>query len=385
MNVVYFVHDLNDPAVHRRLEMLSQAGAVVTLLGFRRGAWHAPTVIASQVIDLGTTESGRMVARIRSVLFAALRRRRWEKALHGADMVIARNLECLALAVIGRRGNLMLAYECLDIHRLMLGSGLAGRLLRALEFHLMRRCKTLVVSSPAFVEKYFKTHHKWTPETVLLENRVLASEVPASPTIRIAAGPPWRIGWFGVIRCARSLHLLRDLLLALPGQMEVIIRGRPARDVIPGFDLAVADTPGMSFLGPYDRRYDLSSIYGAVHFTWAMDFYEAGGNSDWLLPNRLYEGGLYEAVALAAASSETGRWLRHRNAGVVLEEPLSRELYTLFSTLDAAAYNSVERRISRTDLVYDATDCRTIFETISGRISDPVQRRSNGGTAEPLG
>src|SRR6185312_12560894 len=121
-----------------------------------------------------------------------------------------------------------------------------------------------------------------------------------------------RIGWFGVIRCRRSLQLLANLVTALPGVVEVIIRGRPRRKVIPDFDRLLATTPGLSFLGEYDRHTELAALYGDVHFAWAVDFYEAGLNSDWLLPNRLYEGTLYGAVPLVLDSVETGRWLAVR-------------------------------------------------------------------------
>ena len=131
----------------------------------------------------------------------------------------------------------------------------------------------------------------------------------------IPAGPPWRIGWYGVIRCRKSLELLAALDHQLPGQVKVEIRGRPSLNVIPDFDALVAATPGLRFLGPYDRRRDLAPMYRGVHFAWAIDYYEAGANPDWLLPNRLYEGSLRGAVPIALARTETGRWLAGRQAG----------------------------------------------------------------------
>jgi succinoglycan biosynthesis protein ExoL len=141
-----------------------------------------------------------------------------------------------------------------------------------------------------------------------------------------------------VLRCRRSLELLAGLARELPGHVSIELRGRPSRAAIPDFDALVAATPGMHFLGPYDRQRDLAEIYHDVHFAWAIDFYEAGANSQWLLPNRLYEGGLHGAVPIALASVETGRWLARRNAGVLLREPLAQELLRYFSALQIAAY-----------------------------------------------
>jgi hypothetical protein len=368
LKIVYFVHDLNDAAVRRRLDMFACAAATVTLLGFRRG--DTP-VSLPDAVQLGHTRNGRMFARARAVVAAWLLEGRWGKTLGGADMIVARNLECLVLAALHRRRRApgaVLVYECLDIHRLMLGDGTPGWLLRRLEGGLLRACDALMVSSPAFIEQYFKPRHAQIPRHVLIENTLLAAEAANAAPVSRADGPPWRIGWFGIIRCARSLELLAGLVRALPGLVEVDIRGRPARDVLPGFDAVVAATPGLSFHGAYDRKLDLPHIYGCVHFTWAADFYEAGGNSDWLLPNRLYEGGVHGPVALAVSGSQTARWLEAHAAGVVLKEPMAESLYGWFAALSGKAYAdyfAAMRKIPLNSLVYDDEACnRKVRELI---------------------
>ena len=362
MKITYFVHDLYDAAVQRRIDMLTLGGAEVTVLGFYRGD-RVSAVRAKRVIDLGPTQNGRMVSRAMAVWRAFRNRHKWHFLLDGADVVLARNLECLALAIPARnarRPAASIGYECLDIHRLMLGQGLVGISLRMIEAHLMRACDVLIISSPAFLDNYFHRRHRTLPRALLIENRMLSTEKQDATPRALPSGPPWRIGWFGVIRCARSLRLLAALVTALPGQVEVEIRGRPARDVIPEFDEVIAGTPGLSFLGAYDRRLDLPRLYGAVHFTWAMDFYEAGGNSDWLLPNRLYEGGLFGPVPVASAGSETGRWCQRKAVGLILQEPSPDALVTVFRDLDAASYRrkaAAMAAIPHQDLVYDQADC----------------------------
>ena len=254
MKIVYFVHDLNDAAVQRRVDMLMLGGASVTLLGFRRGdrlgALHGP----AKIIDLGATHNGKMLARIAAVVTAAFQRGRWQTALDGADIVLARNLECLALAVAARRHRApqaRLAYECLDVHRLMLGRGVPGRVLRALEGWWMKSCDALMISSPAFIVHYFLPRHRELPPQLLVENRVLSGEEQTSPPQPDqAAGPPWRIGWFGVIRCARSLAALAALARAMPGQVEVVIRGRPARRRAAGLRRRRGTDAGDGVFGP---------------------------------------------------------------------------------------------------------------------------------------
>ena len=268
----------------------------------------------------------------------------------GATAVMARQLEMLVLAQAARRrfaAAATLAYECLDIHRLMVAPAFAGAALRWLEGHLLRSTDLLIVSSPAFVSEHLRpVHGALLPPVCLLENKVpLVEYVPTAAEPR-PEGPPWRIGWYGVLRCRRSLALLIELTRRLPGRVVVELRGRPARSAIPDFDALVAAAPGVHFLGPYDRGHDLAQAYRAVHFAWAIDFYEAGANSRWLLPNRLYEGGLYGAVPIALAAVETGRWLAAREAGVLVGEPLGAALFDYFSGLQPAAFSAAAARLA---------------------------------------
>ena len=91
----------------------------------------------------------------------------------------------------------------------------------------------------------------------------------------------------------------------MEGRFEIVLRGRPAYSEFTDFDGFVAAEPYLRFDGAYRNPEDLAAIYGEVHFSWAIDFFEEGLNSSWLLPNRLYEGCRYGAVPIAMR--------RHRN------------------------------------------------------------------------
>ncbi len=374
MKIAYFVHDLADAAVHRRVRMMSSF-AELTVLGFHRSCGPVPDIAGVETIDLGRTIDARLGHRVAAVLWAAMSVGRHQAKLRDTTVFIARQLEMLFLAALVRHRvapTAPLVFECLDIHRLMLSSQPVSMALRALEQRLLHSCSLLIVSSPAFVTSPFGRYGSALPPHLLLENKVWAGDVSADARSRIcqlrAGGPvpqrPWRIGWFGIIRCRRSLRTLADLVIREPGAVEVVIRGRPKRNVIPDFDSIVASTPGLSFLGEYDRHTQLAAIYGDVHFTWAIDFYEAGLNSDWLLPNRLYEGALYGAGPLALESVETGRWLRDRHCGVRLrdtaDQSLDQSLLAYFRSLDAPQYAAARNAMAQvplSDLLDDEAAC----------------------------
>ena len=82
--------------------MLRDGGASVTVAGFRRTAEPVKHVAGCPAFNMGQTFNGGFVQRIRSVLrqIAGLHQNR--ALFENADVIIARNLEMLAIAVRGR-------------------------------------------------------------------------------------------------------------------------------------------------------------------------------------------------------------------------------------------------------------------------------------------
>jgi succinoglycan biosynthesis protein ExoL len=359
--------------------MLREGGAQVTVAGFRRAARPPSEVARCRAVDLGRTYNGRLVQRAWSVLREAALLSRHRALFDSADIVIARNLEMLAIAARGSRlceKPPPTVYESLDIHRLLLDRGPAGAALRALEGRLGQKAAAVITSSPAFVSNYFEPLSGMRLPVRLIENKVYPSAPPEPRRgVRRPAGPPWRIGWFGLLRCAKSLAILGRLAKASGGQIEVVIRGRPAYDQLPAFDRVVADTPGLAYSGPYRNPEDLASIYGEVHFTWAIDMYEEGLNSAWLLPNRLYEGGLYGAVPLALADVETGRFLARLGLGVRLDAPLEEALKTFFANLTPARYRELEQAaaaVPPATWLCSREECRDLVAWLSALAGKPL-------------
>jgi hypothetical protein len=192
-------------------------------------------------------------------------------------------------------------------------------------------------------------------------------ESPVCAGIKRKPGPPWRIGWFGAIRCRKSLAMLARLAREGNGKIEVIIRGRPSLDQFDDFYLRVSSTPGLSFLGTYKNPEELASIYCDVHFTWAIDMFEEGMNSTWLLPNRLYEGGMHGAVPIALASVETGAFIRRLDIGVTVNN--EEDLTSFFHGLTSERYYELRAavlKIPDATWRYDTQDCKDLIAYLDG-------------------
>jgi succinoglycan biosynthesis protein ExoL len=380
LHVLYLVHDVSDPAVRRRIIMLRAGGARVTLAGFRRTTNAVPDVEGLQPIDLGATRDGRFGQRMAAVAKAALSIGSKLAAMPKPDLIIARNLEMLALARRAKaafRGGVPIVYECLDIHRLVLRNDMLGKALRTAERYLARDVKLLVTSSPAFIANYFKPFGQVAAPVELVENKYFET-APIVTDDRLKAenpvAPPWRIGWFGALRCRRSLELLADFTRRQGGRFEVVLRGRPALSEFPDFHAFVEAEPYLSFRGPYRNPEDMAAIYGEVHFSWAIDFFEEGQNSEWLLPNRLYEGCRFGAVPISMGNTETGRFLNQQDIGILLSEATPQMLETALGRMDQERFGKAKARVLARNprtWSYDRSDCRAFVDKLRGLATAP--------------
>jgi hypothetical protein len=372
--------------------MLKALGDEIVPIGFHRDDKPIDNVEGVPAIDLGRTFDADFRQRIAVVLRQGVNLSAWARPLGDCDVIIARNLEMLALAALARRRfapQASLVYEALDIHRLLLTKGLAGKAMRRLEQALLRRVDLLIVSSPAFLRAYFAPVHgldrPGAIETLVVENKLLPA-VPQPTAVAATAGsptaPPWHIGWFGMIRCRKSLDYLSELAQRHPGLMQLTIRGRPSYTEFADFDAQIAQTPGLSFGGVY-RPADLSALYGGVHFNWAIDFFEESANSRWLLPNRIYEGGAHGAVPIALEGTETASWLRCHGIGVVLRSLDAFEEFLL--QLDHERYAQLKTAsgaVPQSAFIADDRDSARLLEALRRAETRHARRRPRPSARE---
>jgi len=307
------------------------------------------------------------------------------KTVDKPDVIIGRNLEALAVADRANAmfsGDVPVVYECLDIHRLLSRNDMIGKIMRGAEARFGRNTQLIMTSSPAFIEHHFAPRSGIKASTLLVENKVISIDQTVQPTIARPLkqpGQPWKIGWFGALRCRKSLALLDEFSRRMDGRFEIILRGRPAYSEFDDFDGIVRDAPFMHFGGPYKNPEDLATIYGEVQFSWAIDFFEEGLNSSWLLPNRLYEGGLYGAVPIAMDGTETSRFLASRKIGLTLDKANPAHLVTLMSDMNEDRYLAAFEAVAAQDRrqwMTDRADCQGLVQRLASLT------RTNEQTAE---
>ncbi len=302
-------------------------------------------------IHLGTTYNRRYLQRLlaftRCVGVLWKHRQRLEKC--GTLYVVNTDNAMLALLgrfFAGRRVPLIL--ELADIQPAMIGSGAASRVLRAIERFVFRRTSLLVTTSPGFVRNYFEPVQGYTGKIFLLENKVYPSDLlpPAETqaTGPVSNGHPWVIGCFGALRCQRSLEIMHALALKLGDHVRFVLRGYPAGTIAEDFEKLLGNLPNLRFLGPYAYPDELAGMYEGIDFNWAFDMSDPNGNSAWLLPNRIYEGGCFGIPLIGAKDTETGNWIEQHQTGWTFSEPLEESLAVFFQSLTLSQWQLMKSR-----------------------------------------
>lgn len=335
-HIAFFGHNAYDAAVRRRAVGFAQAGMEVTGFMMRR---EGDAALPWKNIDLGRTFDGKFVQRIQSVFSGAKIAAAHKAELAKADVIYARNLDMLLCAFLARRKaglKTPVIYEALDIHHLLTREDAIGAAMRRAEGYLLRQCALVVISSPGFEREYFQVRHPSAAPMALVENRLTEGDAfgPRPKGAKASRGP-LRIGWFGNLRCPRSIGLMEAIKARHGEAVEIVLRGyfteaneREAQARLIG--------PGkVSFGGRYKAPQDLGEIYDGVDVVWAGDYYEDGYNSRWLLPNRIYEGGYFAVPPIAAADTETGRWIDEHGVGFTVAEPVEETVPDLLAALIA--------------------------------------------------
>jgi succinoglycan biosynthesis protein ExoL len=370
-----FFHDATESTVMKRIEAFQACGSDVTGFTFRRLRNKRTRPPFWRNIDLGVTEERNYLKRLPKLGAGLLKALTHWRTLRQARVFYARNIDMLIIAVLARaltasRGAVV--YEVLDIQRVFLGGGRINTAVRWAERILLKHTQLLVVSSPDFMSRYFVPVQGYAGAWHLLENKVSggtrlsealsASKAPQPPP------PPWIIGWFGVLRCRRSLEVLALIAEKLGDKVSIQLRGITSEDdlTLAEIEARCAERRNMSYLGPYLNPEDLPTIYGAVHFAWSIDYLDAGTNSDWLLPNRIYEAGLFGVPALTRAGTATARKATAERLGWSFAEPLDQTVTQFLATLETDTYDAMRQSVSGKDrsTFVDTGDTRAMLQRI---------------------
>lgn len=312
--LIVFGFDASEAAQIRRIRSYLSSGFQVQGFTMRRDNMNTDFTPFWPNIHLYDVANESILRRITTIIGSVAKVAGHREVLRGADVIVARNLDMLAIAVAARwltpGKKPPVIYECLDIHGLMTNPGLKGRIFRWLERRLLAQTASIIVSSPAFVSQYFEPVQGWEGSITLLENKLWidTDDVtrPAAEPRDTPADAPIVLGWVGTLRCPQSLDLLCAAADALGARLQIRMYGVVHEHAVPDLMGRVAARDNMEFFGPYDYPDGLAPIYTGCDLVWSQDLWQWGTNSTWLLPNRIYEASFFGCPSIAVDGCETG-------------------------------------------------------------------------------
>ena len=318
-SILFFAPDLSETAQLRRIRSFSRAGNEVRSVSMRKG----PVQVEWPDQNLGQIENEQLGRRLRLALRGLAKLWGFRHQVAQVDLIMARNIDMVMLALVarfmcGRR--VPVVYECLDIHGIFTGVGRKARYARWVERFALARVALLVVSSPGFVDRYFSSVQGYRGRWFLLENKLwFPGEALPRPVAEVQRQGPLVLGWVGAIRCQPSLELLCTVAGQMGDALRIEVRGVIHDHALDDFAGRIARHPNIQYAGPYAYPDGLAEVYAACDLVWAQDLWQRGANSDWLLPNRIYEASWFGCPSIAVAGTQTAAKIGADGLGYVID------------------------------------------------------------------
>lgn len=377
MRIVVFGFDAAESSQIRRIRALLDAGYEVSAFTMRRRNMNEDFVPFWDNVHLFTVENENLAKRV-LVLTASIFKIAFNIGrVRRADVLVARNFDLLLLAVAARFMALQripVVYECLDIHAIFTDPSRKGALFRFVERMLLARTALVVVSSPGFVDNYFRPVQRYRGPVFLLENKIwFSGTLPErrgadAPPGRGTLQHPYRVGWVGSLRCEPSFSILSGAARQLGERVRLEFHGNIHEHVLRDFDARLAGLANVAYHGPYSYPAGLA-MYRTLDFVWAQDLWQRGANSDWLLPNRIYEASYYGCLSIAVAGTQTARTVEERGLGYVVPEATAEALASLIAELDpdeVATRRAALLARPTSDFVTSSAEVRAMIEAARG-------------------
>ena len=293
----------------------------------------------------------RLALRIGILLSGIFRLRRALKTITSKDVLFVDAHDALAATLAARflsRNRSRLICQVLDVHYLLLYPSIYRSTLRALERWTLNRIDLLIVPTHGNIDQYYGPIARFRGEAAVVHNKLPTGEA-ANPLPAPSFEGTWVIGWFGSLRCERTLEILCRTAELMGSRVKILAAGNcdlPRAD----FERAIGRHSNILYLGNFHAPNDAARLYGQVHIACGLHF-EPPDKSKWALAVRILEGGAYGRPAIARADSDMGRFVADNGTGWTLSEPCEQELPKLLGSLTWESYCRVAARVrDRSDL-----------------------------------
>lgn len=375
---VFLGHDCTHVDARKRTMALESAGVELKGFFFRREKNNADYQPEWDNVELGVTVDNNYAKRVPALLKGLKILVDHKKDLQDAKFLMARNFDMMFIGMLAKvltGSKAKLIYDVPDVQEFFFGTGLKGKVFRALEKIILKNASLLVVTSPGFVRGYFEKMQNFKGRHFVWENKLLSEQMGDMPTSEQMdvhranvkeSNAPWTVCWHGTLRCPKSMEILAETAKRMGPRVKFYLRGK--QTIYPElFEKTFAGIENVEFGGEYRTPDHLEEIYGPAHFNWCADYFDPEGNSPLLLPNRVYQGGALGVVPLTISGQESANYVETHNLGHVLPEASADALVEFLENASWEDYLKARTRnyeARNTLFLEDASDLRLLLDAI---------------------
>lgn len=208
-----------------------------------------------------------------------------------------------------------LIFEIADIREVYFEESIKSYFMTTILNKSMLKVDAVVVTSNYYVD--FLTGEKKTQikNSFLLENKVYLDEIKLTDE---SLDQRIIIGYFGLLRCNRSLKILLELVESSE-KFKVVIHGY-FLNVFEELIEKCENHPNIEVNGEYKSPQDLKKMYGQIDLSWTAYPYsnKKVGNFNLARTNRFYEAGFFCKPMIGSINTGDSQFIRDKSLGIII-------------------------------------------------------------------
>ncbi len=335
-------HQLN------KLLFLEKLGLKVKILAFRRKDYYKSRIIRNYIF-LGEIKNDykyfrRVILYLKGYSKLLLNIKKTKIAyVFGLDNVLI-----ILLYKILFNKQMKIIYEVPDLREFHFSRTILGCVIKYLEKILFKKIDVIIFTSKYYYSNYYKNILTKKTKWLEIENKV---EISKRSLRKVdVSDKNITIGYFGLLRCEKSLNILIKLA-EQNNHFKVILRG-----IFLPFTLKYLDKikklKKIKYLGQYDSIKDFNSMYNSIDIAWiAYPFNkEQFGNHKLAKTNRYYESGFFQTPMIASKGTVDAKRIKEYKMGLVLNLSDEKSSISLLSKLNKNDINRFKNNIKKVNL-----------------------------------
>lgn len=320
MKIIYILQVSSHARYWRRIDKMESLGVQSSVFAFERDNFYAGTKKTRQYESLGNIEQEKYMKRV-FPLIKSIKTMRSE--IKKANVVYTFGMDTFIigwLATLFNGNKPKFVYEVGDIRTIFTNKGIIPKIFRIIEKIILKRTDLLVVTSEAYIQEYFKGIQKSKKLNYhVIENKPELELNVSNMKYKGSNNQKIRIGFFGVLRCYRTLEVLKRLMTEYEDKFELYIRGiiSQGKDIVDEMKLL----DNVKVEGEYKVPDDLPSMYNQIDIIWACYPYKGKeiSNRMWAKTTRFYEACYFKKPMITLKGTQDSYYVTDKGIGLVLD------------------------------------------------------------------